>query len=63
MLTDTKPEENNEVSKRVKLKEKRETTEAGKINKKAEKTGNCTKSLETIRKSAICRNKDFRLNN
>jgi hypothetical protein len=45
------------------LKEREETTEAGEINKRGEETGNCTKSLDTTRKSAICGNKDPRLDN
>jgi hypothetical protein len=37
--------------------------EVGKINTRAEKTGNYTKSLETTGKSAVCGGKDSRLDN
>jgi hypothetical protein len=62
MVADTKLEE-NEVSEREKLKGGGDTTEAGGTNKRAEETGNCTKSLDTTRKSAVCGGKDPRLDN
>jgi hypothetical protein len=45
------------------LKERRETTEARGTNKRAEETGNCTKSLDITGKSAVCESKDSRLDN
>jgi hypothetical protein len=38
-------------------------TEAGGTNKRAEEIGNCTKSLDTTGKSAVCEGKDPRLDN
>jgi hypothetical protein len=58
-----KPEENKEVSERVKFKGREEIMKVGKINTRAEKTGNYTKSLETIGKSAVCGDKDSKLDN
>jgi hypothetical protein len=63
MVADTKLEENKEVSEREKLKGGGDTTEAGETNKRAEETSNCTKSLDTTGKSAVCGGKDPRLNN
>jgi hypothetical protein len=63
MIIDTKLEENKEVSEREKLKWGKETKKQEKQRKRVEETGNCTKSLEITKKSAIYRDKDSRLNN
>jgi hypothetical protein len=63
MVADTKLKENKEVSERKKLKGEGKITKAGETNKRAEETGNCTKSLDTIGKSAVCESKDPKLDN
>jgi hypothetical protein len=62
MVADIKLEE-NKVSEREKLKGRGETIEVGGINKRVEETSNCTKSLNTTRKSAVCGGKDPKLDN
>jgi hypothetical protein len=45
------------------LKGRGEITEVEGTNKRVEEIGNCTKSLDTIGKSAVCGGKDPRLDN
>jgi hypothetical protein len=63
MIVDIKSKENKEISKRKKLKEKGEIMKVERTNKRVEETGNYTKSLDIIRKSVVCGDKDPRLDN